>query len=86
MNILDKCNLTDDEADLLCRVINHFGAGDHPGADEASIYFFTPDYAIACLEKAKAAGHTNPLVLEAMYALAIKLEVHQANWGKLKAA
>ena len=78
MNTLDTCNLTDDEADLLCRVINHFGDGSHPPADEASIYFFAPDYAIECLEKAKAAGHSNPLVLEAMYALAIKLEARQA--------
>jgi hypothetical protein len=77
MNILDNCHLTDDEADLLCRVINYFGAGEHPGADEASIYFFTPAYAIECLEKAKEAGHTNPLVIEQVYALTIKLEEHE---------
>lgn len=77
MNILDKCQLTDDEADLCCQVINHFGDGAHPVADEASVYFFTPDYAIECLEKAKTAGHTNPLVIEAVYALTIKLEEHQ---------
>lgn len=86
MNILDKCNLTDDEADLCSRAINSFGDGAHPPADEASVYFFTPDYAIACLEKAKAAGHSNPLVLEALYALVIKLEEHQARWGKLQPA
>jgi hypothetical protein len=77
MNILDNCHLTDDEADLLCCVINFFGDGAHPPADEASIYFFTPNYAIECLEKAKEAGHTNPLVIEAIYALTIKLETHQ---------
>lgn len=77
MNILDNCDLTDDEADLLCRVINYFGDGSHPPADEASIYFFTPNYAIECLRKAKEAGHSNPLVIEAVYALTIKLEEHQ---------
>jgi hypothetical protein len=82
MNILDKCQLTDDEADLLSRVINYFGDGAHPPADEASIYFFTPNYAIECLEKAKEAGHTNPLVLEQVYALTIKLEEHQKRFEK----
>lgn len=77
MNILDNCDLTDDETDLLCRVINFFGDGAHPAADEASIYFFTPNYAIECLEKAKVAGHTNPNVIEQVYALTIKLEEHQ---------
>lgn len=77
MNILDNCHLTDDDADLLCRAINFFGDRSHPPADEASIYFFTPAYAIECLEKAKEAGHSNPLVIEAVYALAIKLEEHE---------
>lgn len=79
MNILDNCQLNDDDADLLCRVINYFGDGSHPLADEASIYFFTPNYAIECLEKAKAAGHSNPNVLEQVYALTIKLEAHQES-------
>lgn len=77
MNTLDTCNLTDDEADLCCLVINTFGEGAHPPADEASIYFFTPNYAIECLEKAKEAGHVNPLVVEAIWALTVKLEEHQ---------
>lgn len=80
MNILDKCQLTDDEAELLIAVVNYFGRGEHPGADEASIYFFTPNYAIECLEKAKEAGHSNPLVIEAIYALTIKLEEHQKRF------
>jgi len=81
MNILDKCNLTDDEADLLCVVINCFGEDSHH-ADESSIYFFTPNYAIECLEKAKkASADIVPLMLEAIYALTIKLEEHQKNWS-----
>lgn len=86
MNILDKCNLEDSEADLLCAVINVFGSGSHPPADESSIYFFTPDYAIECLNKAKESGHTDPKVEESVSALIAKLEAHQAAWGKLKAA
>lgn len=86
MNILDKCNLTDDEADLAAQVINWFGEGSHPPADEASVYFFTPDYTIECLGKAIEGGHSDTTKLDAAINLKTKLEAHQAAWGKLKAA
>lgn len=77
MNILDKCQLTDDEADLCCQVINYFGEGSHPPADEASVYFFTPNYAIECLEKALEAGHDDAAKVKAAQDLKAKLEAHQ---------
>ena len=80
MNILDNCQLTDDEADLACRVINYFGEGSHPAATEESIYFFTPNYTIECLEKAQQAGHSNEKVVQAVNALKAKLEAHQATF------
>jgi len=83
MYVLDNCQLTDDEADLLIAVINYFGRGEHPGADESSIYFFTPDYAIKCLAKAKEAGHSNANVIEQVYALAIKLEEREKQLAAL---
>jgi len=82
MNILDNCNLTDKEADFLVPAINYFGAGSHPCADEASIYFFTPNYAIECLDKAIESASLNPF-FPMSFALALKekLETHQAQFA-----
>ena len=80
MNILDNCNLTDEEADVAAVVIDLFGEGDHPSPTEQSIYFFTPDYTIECLERARKVGlvRYNHII----DALLVKLRAHQNGWGK----
>ena len=80
MNILDNCNLTDEEATVAAIVIDLFGEGDHPSPTEQSIYFFTPDYTIACLERAQKVGLVRHA--ETIDALLIKLRAHQNGWGK----
>lgn len=80
MNILDKCNLTDEEANLAAVVIDLFGEGDHPSPTEESIFFFTPGYTLECLDQ--ALGIQAPYrFLNEMKALKDKLDAHQAAWA-----
>lgn len=74
MTPLKLAHLDTDDKHLLCKAINNFGEGSHPYATHLSIVSFGAEYALECLEKAKAVGHSNPLVVEQVYALAIKLE------------
>jgi hypothetical protein len=46
---------------LVCAVINAYGDGSHPHADQATLRHFNRNYAIACLDKARA---KNPSVEE----------------------
>ena len=81
MNILDNCQLTDDEVELLMPVINYFGLGAHPYVTEESIYFFTPNYAIECLAKAIESASLNPFFpMQRAKDLKAKLEAHQATF------
>ena len=81
MNILDNCKLTDDEADLAIYLVNGFGHGDHPAADEASIYFFTPNYVLETIEVALEHDDLVSIQkrIEAIAALKTKLEAHQTT-------
>jgi|TARA_Y100000782_G_C10020593_1_gene196820 hypothetical protein len=38
--------------ELKCEVINHFGDGQHPWADKATIDMFANDYLLECIDKA----------------------------------
>ncbi len=79
MNILDKCSLTDDEADLAAKIIDLFGDGEHPAPTEQSIHFFTPSYTIECLDEAIRIGSPSKY-MDQIVALKAKLEEHQAAW------
>ncbi len=80
MNILDNCSLTDDEADLAAKIIDLFGNGEHPAPTEQSIYFFTPNYTIECLDEAIRIGSPSKY-MEQIVALKAKLEAHQAAFA-----
>ena len=49
---------------FLCFVINNFGSGGHPVADEAGLHFFTREYILTCVKTAIASDRLSPAALE----------------------
>jgi len=89
MNILDACNLTDEEADTAVLLVNTFGHCVQE-ANEENIYYFTPDFMLETIANALAAQHAAKNLRPEFYRrtanLQVKLLRHQADWGKLKSA
>lgn len=88
MNILDKCNLTDDEADTAILLVNTFGHCTQQATEE-NIYLFTPNFILECCANALAAQHASFALRPEFYQSAANLQVkllrHQESWGKLAA-
>lgn len=48
--------LSPNESAILALAINHFGGTDHPYADDKTIPYFAPAYALACAGSATDSG------------------------------
>jgi hypothetical protein len=44
--------MDDDKKQMICRIINRFGTGEHPVADLKTFKYFKPEYVNECLDKA----------------------------------
>lgn len=50
METLKDITLTSEQQELLCSIINVFGTGQHPYADDKSLPYFTSEYIKEILE------------------------------------
>ncbi len=46
-------------SDLVASVINQFGKGGHPYAEESTLEYFETEYVLECLNKAHRSGKLN---------------------------
>lgn len=60
MEALEQITFTKDQQEFICTMINIFGDGQHPYADERSFKYFTQEYVKELLNREKVTNALKP--------------------------